>query len=244
MAEQPNRAPITPTPLDVMSTWMFGDPVAGATKRPNLRVKVIGNVPRFVVKTNVPDDKNNGRIDFNCDLGTFSVIMNKIDELAEGGNETYDIEFIDDFIAGKKLDKPVTIATVKVGRDRQSGKVFMAVLGYNRPKIQFFFGPSKFHNIKRGDGSELTAEELSNAYAKGFVKAYAPIVYHLLCSEFNPDAKNVAKAPSQQQGGGQGGGGYQQNRGGGGGNYQQNRGGGNSGGGAGDFGDVEGFGDW
>jgi len=239
MAEQPNRAPIKPTPLDVMSTWLFTEPTAGATKRPNFRVKVIGNVPRFVVKTNVPDDKNNGRIDFNMDVETFAVIMHKIEELANGGDKGYDVEYVDDFIAGKKLDKPVTIATVKIGRDRSNGKIFIAVLGYNRPKIQFFFGPSKFHAIKNSDGSELSEAEVSNAYAMGFVKSFSPIVYNLLCSEFNPDAKNVAKAPTQ--GGGFGGGG---NQGGGGGNYQQRNSGGGNAGGGGDFGDVEGFGDW
>lgn len=247
MAEKQQRPPIKPTPLDVMSTWMFAEPVAGATKRPNLRVKVIGNVPRLVVKTNVPDDKNNGRIDFNMDMPTFAVIMHKIEELAKGGNDSYDIEYFDNFIAGKKLDKSVTVGTVKVGRDRQSGKIFIAVLGYNRPKIQFFFGPSRFHALKRGDGSELGEEEISNAYAMGFVKSYAPLVYNLLVTEFNPDAKNVAKAPTAQgnSGGGNGGGGN-----GGGGNFNRggnsgggNSGGGNSGGGDG-FGDVEGFGDW
>lgn len=242
MSEQQSRPPIKPTPLDVMSTWMFSEPVAGATKRPNFRVKVIGNVPRFVVKTNVPDDKNNGRIDFNMDVSTFSVIINKLDELANGGQESYDIEYQDDFVAGKKLDKVMTLGTVKVGRDRQSGKVFIAVLGHNRPKIQFFFGPSKFHAIKRGDGSALSEEEISNAYTKGFVNAFAPIVYNMLISEFNPEGRNVAKAPVPGQGG------YGGNKGGGGGNnYNRN----NSGGGGSSapssndgFGDVEGFGDW
>lgn len=247
MAEQQQRPPIKPTPLDVMSTWLFTEPTAGATKRPNFRVKVIGNVPRFVVKTNVPDDKNNGRIDFNMDVSTFAVIMHKIEELAKGGDTGYDIEYVDDFIAGKKLDKPVTIATVKVGRDRSNGKIFIAVLGYQRPKIQFFFGPSKFHAIKNSDGSDLSEADVSNAYAMGFVKSFSPIVYNLLVEEFNPDAKNVAKAPAQQGGGGGYGGNQGSNNSGGGGNYQQRgAGGGNAGGNdfGSEFGEVEGFGDW
>lgn len=231
MAEQQNRPPIKPTVFDVMSNWMFADPVAGATKRPNFRVKVLGNVPRLVVKTNVPDDKNNGRIDFNMDTATFAVIMNKLEELGKGGSESYNFEYNDDYLAGKKLDKQLTIATTKIGRDPQTGRVYIAVLGYERPKIQFFFGPSKYHAIKRGDGSELTEEELSNAYTLGFVKWVAPLVHNLLVSEFNPDAKNVAKAPTAP---GQGGGG----------GYQRQQPKAPSGDFGSDFDGVEGFGDW
>ncbi len=221
MADQ--RPPIKPNPLDVMSTWFFAEPVAGATKRPNFRAKVIGNVPRFVVKTNVPDDRNNGRIDFNMDLPTFGAIMSRFQKLADGGDEPFTFEYNDDFVGGKKLDKPVTVASVKGGRDRETGRIYIAVLGYNRPKIQFFFGPSKFHAMKHGDGSEVSQAEVSNAYCASFVNMYSKLVAELLVSEFNEDGKNVAKAPTAQGGGG--GQGYQ-NRGGG-----QQYGGGNSGGG-------------
>lgn len=247
MAEQfSQRPPIKPNPLDVMSTWMFADPVAGGNKRPNFRVKVIGNVPRFVVKTNVPDDRNNGRIDFNMDLPTFGAILARLDKLADGGDDTFTFEYNDDFVGGKKLDKPVTVASVKGGRDGSTGRIYIAVLGYNRPKIQFFFGPSKFHAMKAGDGSDVSAAEVSNAYCKGFVKMYSKLVAHLLTTEFNEDGKNVAKAPGAQ-GGGQGGGGNYQNRGGGGGNYQNNRGaggGGNAGSGGGAFKDADNFEDF
>lgn len=219
-----NRPPIKPNALDVMSTWMFADPVAAGSKRPNFRVKVIGNVPRFVVKTNVPDDKNNGRIDFNMDLPTFGAILYKLQQVVEGNADSFTFEYNDDFIAGKKLDKPVTVASVKGGRDRESGRIYIAVLGYQRPKIQFFFGPSKFHALKLGDGSDLSGAEVSNAYTMGFVKMYSKLVGNLLDSNFNEDAKNVAKAPTgpggsyQNNGGGQsgGGGGYPQQGGGGG----------------------------
>lgn len=222
--QRPQLPPMKPTALEVMSTWMYAEPVAGAQRRPNFRVRVMGNVPRLQVRTNVPDDKNNGRIDYNLDLPTFGVIMSKLKAIAEGAEESYTSEYVDDFVAGKKLDKPMVISSVKIGRDRDTGKVFIAVIGYQRPKIQFFFGPSKFHTLKKGDGSELSEADVSSAYAVGFVNMYSKLVAELLVSEFNPDGKNVAKAPTAPGGGGQGGG-YQQNRGGGGqgGGYQQNR---------------------
>jgi hypothetical protein len=205
---------------------MFAEPVASGNKRPNFRVKVIGNVPRFVVKTNVPEDRNNGRIDFNMDLPTFGAIMSRLQKLADGGDDSFTFEYNDDFVGGKKLDKPVTVASVKGGRDRETGRIYIAVLGYNRPKVQFFFGPSKFHAMKHGDGSDVSAAEVSNAYCAGFITMYSKVVAELLVSEFNEDAKNVAKAPGAQGDGGQGGGGYQNRGDGGGQNYNQNSGGG------------------
>lgn len=221
MSNQPNnRPPIQPNPLDVMSTWLFAEPVAGATRRPNLRVRVVGNVPRIVVKTNVPEDKNNGLITFNTDLPTFAALFGKLQAIAEGRDDgSYTFEYNDDFVAGKKLDKRVTISSVKIGKDRETGKVYIAVLGYNRPKIQFFFGPSQYHALKRGDGSEIPEAEVSAVYAEGFVRAYLPLVTQLLVSEFNPDGRNVAKAPVPGQGGGGNQGNYQRRGGGGGGNY-------------------------
>lgn len=233
MSEQRgNRPPIRPNPFSVMSTWMFADPVAGATRRPNLRIRVVGNVPRISVRTNVPDDRNNGVIDFNTDLATFAVILRAIRDIADGKVESRKFNYIDDFVAGKKLDKPVVVSTVHIGKDRESGRVFMSVLGYNRPKIRFFFGPSKYHAMVNGDGSEISEAEVSAAYAHGFVDSYLPLVLQLLVTEFNPEAKNVAKPPSAQGGGGQRGGGGYQNRG------------GSSGGGGADFSDVENFDEW
>lgn len=225
MAEQQQRKPIPLNALDVMSTWMFAEPIAGGQKRPNFRMKVVGNVPRFVVKTNVPDDKNYGRIDFNCDLPTFAAIFAKLSDIATGKDEgSYTFDFIDHiFVNGQRSAEPLVQASVRIGKDKETGRVYLAVLGHQRPKIQFFFGPSKFHTVKRGDGSELTPAEVSAIYAIGFVQGYAPIIQQLLVTEFSEDAKNVAKPMGAPGAGGQqaGAGGYQQRQGGGGGGYQK-----------------------
>lgn len=219
--------------FSVMSNWLFADPVMGSNKRPNLRVGVYGNVPRVTVKTNVEGDRNNGKIDFNTDLATFAAAMSKLRAIAEKKSEAdcYNFDYIDDFVAGKKLDKPVIISTLQVGRDKESGRLYIAVLapeGMNRPRIRFFFGPSKYHNIRHRDGSDVSAAEMSEAYAIGFLEPACQIVYNLMISEFNPDAKNVAKPfeGGGQGGNRQGGGGFNNNRQGGGGGYNNNRQGG------------------
>lgn len=235
MSNQPNRAPIDPNILDVMSNWLFADPVPGNQKRPNLRVKVLGNVPRITVKTNVENDKNHGKIDFQTDLATFAAMLAKLTAMADGSDTSdgYNFDYKDNFLAGKRLDNEIVISTAQIGRDQATGRLYLAILSgdKSRPRIQFFFGPSKFHDIRRRDGSPLTPKELSEAYAIGFSKPMANMVYQLLNSAFNPDARNVAKAPTPGGGFNQGGGGgYNQGGGnrGGGYNKQQNSGGGSN----------------
>lgn len=234
MSNQPQRPPIKPTPLDVMSTWMYAEPVAGSQRRPNLRMKVIGNVPRMVVKTNVQDDKNNGRIDMNLDTATFSVMLYQLDQLASGKTDRVpDLQYNDDFVAGKKMDKQLTLGTIKMGK-ASDGRIYIGIHAHDRPKVQFFFGPSKYHAMVWGDGSPVDPGAISAAYAMGWKNSMDQLVHGLLVSEFNVDAKNVAKPPSMQQGG-QGGG---QGGGFGGGNGNRNGGGQDFGG---DFGNVEDF---
>lgn len=221
--------------FSVMTNWMFADPVEGSNKRPNLRFGVYGNEPRITVKTNVQGDLNNGKIDFNCDMATFCAAMAFAKSLAEGTATATERKFIyqNDFVAGKKLDRIIPITTLVIGR-AQDGRMYIALLSAqaSRPKIRFFFGPTKYHNIVNGDGSPVTAEEMSNAYALGFLQPATQFMYGLMTGvSFDPNAKNVANPANMGggAGGGQQGGGQRQ--GGGGGGYQQRPQGGGGGGG-------------
>lgn len=210
--------------FSVMSNWMFADPVDGAQKRPNMRVGVFGNVPRITVKTNVPNDINHGKIDFNMDLATFAVGMAYLQDLVEGKDvpQEQKFEYQDDFVAGKKLDKIITLSTWVIGK-ATDGRIYMAVISSQaqRPRIRFFFGPTKYHNIKNGDGSQVGTDKISAAYARGFARSSEQLVYILLGGpSFDPNAKNVAN-PANMQGGQGGGQGNFQQRGGNGGQRPQ-----------------------
>lgn len=207
MSDSP-REPFTPTIFNVMSMWLYADPVMGSTKRPDLRIDVFGNVPRITVRTKVEGDKNNGKIEFKTDLPTFATAMHMLKRIADGTatEDLYNFDYRDDFVAGKKLDQQIIISTLQVGRDKD-GRLYIAVLApmsQNRPRIQFFFGPSKFHDIRTRDGQQLSARAMSEAYAVGFLEPATRLVEHMLVTKFDPDAKNVAKPP--QQGGGYNGG--------------------------------------
>lgn len=232
--------------FSVMSTWLYAQPVQGSSKRPSIRFNVRGNVPTVVVKTGVEGDENHGKIDFRMDLATFAAAMHYAKQLVnEVPNVPQKRVFIyqDDFLAGKKMDKVIALSKWEIGRGTD-GRVYMAVLSTksSRPRIPFYFGPSKYHAIQNGDGSDITPKEMSEAYAMGFLVPAEAVVYNLMVSQFDPNAKNVAN-PANFGGGGGNGGNY--NRGGnnGGGNYNGGNRGGNSGGGDKGFSDDGGFGD-
>lgn len=218
MSQQNFPAPVLNI-FSVMSNWMFADPVDGSQKRPNLRFGVYGNCPRVTVKTNVQGDLNNGKIDFNMDLGTFAVAMAYLRKLTEGVPDTPNelkLIYQDDFVAGKKLDRVMTLSTLVIGK-ATDGRIYIAVLSsqQNRPRIRFFFGPTKYHGIQNGDGSMLSVEAMSVAYANGFARTVEPMIYNLLTGgNFDPNAKNVANPANMNGGAGPGG------KPGGGGNYQ------------------------
>lgn len=205
---------------DMMNNWLYAPPVEQGGKRPNLRVRMTGNSPRFVVKTNVPNDANNGRIEFNTDYITFNVILNTIVRVVKGEiTDRVVFDYKDNYVAGKKLDSEMVLSKLEVGR-RKDGRVFIAVRStqQGRPNIAFTFEPSRFHGVATIGGTELTPAQVSEMYAMGWVDMQLTILSHVLNTDFDPDGKGVAKPPQMQ--GGQGGGGYQ-NRGGNGGGYQQ-----------------------
>lgn len=232
---------------DVMSNWLYAEPVEPGAKRPSFRFRVRANVPNLIVKTGIQNDKNFGQIEFRTDLPNFATILYCLETLINNPEQgDYNFTYEDDFLAGKKLDNKIVICTCRIGRDRESGRIYLSLLSSDRsrPKIQFFFGPAaKFHNLTMGDGSALSPKKLSEAYTGGWIKTMSWVVQPLLQTMFDGDARNVAKAMVPGQGGGGNGGGGQ--RQGGGGNYNNNgggNGGGNSGGGGGnnfdDFGNF------
>lgn len=247
MSQQGNfPAPIL-NAFSVMSTWLYAQPVQGSQKRPSIRFNVRGNVPTVVVKTGVEGDENHGKIDFRTDLATFAAAIHYAKQLA---NNVPDIPqkrifiYQDDFLAGKKMDKVIALSKWEIGR-AQDGRVYMAVLSTkaSRPRVPFYFGPSKYHSIQNGDGSEITPKEMSEAYCIGFLVPAEAIVYNLMVTQFDENAKNVANPANFGGGNGGGGGGQRQ----GGNSYSGggNRGGNsnyNGGGGSAPMAD-EGFGD-
>jgi uncharacterized membrane protein YgcG len=208
--QQQQLPPAVVNMFSVMNGWLFADPVEGGKKRPTLRVGVFGNQPRITVRTNVDGDQQHGKIEFKTDLATFAAATNYIERLSRnepGLDPVMKFVYQDDFVAGKKLDSVMPLTTLQVGRDEATGRIYIACISgqSSRPRIRFFFGPSKYHDIRLGDGSQASQKLMSECYAAGWAKPAYDLVIHYLVNSFDPNAKGVANPNNMNNGAGAGG---------------------------------------
>lgn len=236
-----NLPPIPKTALNEQKLRLFGTNPNGG-RAPMAQFGMVMNQPRIDIFTNVEGDSNNGIIRAAMDTPTFYSFLELLKRAVEGPADSCDK------IINKtgKPPEPFMVSTTVIGKDRE-GVVFFSVIDKdeNRPRLQFKFLPSNYHNLVKRDGSAFSEAEMSEVYAMSFYHLLQNLVANVLDTHF------IERKPQQRGGGnrggygggnrGGGGGNYGGNRGGGGGNYgggSNHQGGGNAGGGGGgDFGD-------
>ena len=138
------------------------------------------------------------------------------------------------YVNGQKVDKPQHVNDVLVGVDGD-GCVWMTIVENGRESVRFFFGPSDWHNWKKGDGEMATRKEMNHWSLEGYVAGVTAAMSSIIglhAVNGTGEEKFGSGAPSA---GGNGGG---WNKGGnsnwkdrqGGGGWQNRNGGGNGGG--------------
>ena len=209
--------------LDEYKFRLIGDPVNGSRRPPTLGFSVVKNQVQIDVRTNVENDKDYGRISAKLDSPTFFAVLVKLDEVIDAPPDTkYVLENTAiRFVNGQRTD-PKLDTRVLLGKDRD-GVVFIGVTSWEkeRPIVKFPFRPSQFHSWARADGTLLSPAELSQLYARGYVRELQSLVPVVL-------ETNYVEPPPRENRGGYGG-----NRGGGSGggssnNRQQTWGGGDT----------------
>jgi hypothetical protein len=179
---------------------LVAPPTQGATKKATLSMGVYKNNPRLVVRTNVPNDKDFGRITAAMDTFTFFTMLHAIRMHADGpADSKTKIENRSTFVAGRKMDSPVCVSTTFVGKDKD-GVVFIAITARDRPNIKFdFLCDEIWHAFSHGDGRPYTAAEASVLYAKGWCTTAEVLVPQILVSEYvEPDMSNAGGGNNNQ----------------------------------------------
>lgn len=228
--------------LDMVKLKMYAEKLPEGSRSPTLSIKAVKGNIRIDVYTNVPSDKNKGNIQAAMGWVDFCSFMEQwkdfIDGKADGvtmQNHNYT------FFNNKRSETPKHISTTVIRRDKDSGRVYIALIAKDRPKARFFFQSPQFHKFV-GAGNETFSEaDDSMAYCRGYYRHLDKVAGSVLVAHENlpiEDDERRAKEAADRRGGG-GGGNYGGNRGGnnnrsgGGGNYgggNNNRGGGNGGG--------------
>ena len=223
-------------PFDDQRMKLYANPVQGATKRPTLTFgyvtrKFVANMASITVRTQVPNDKNNGVIKAEIPMSSMYSIFETVKEiLALPGAQERSRRLYTDFLMGKKTDQPVPYANLIVGKE-EDGRVYIALVAKNRPNIKFHVAPDDFIREVTRDGQEMNTVEYYAQYGRGYFGLIADVYAWVVNSEFigwSPDNGGGNGGNGGNGGGNNWGGGN--NGGNGGGN---NNGGGNSGWGGG-----------
>ncbi len=223
MAEQTNAR--VETIFDDPSLALKAPKVGDMEGEPTLRPGFYENNLRFTVRTRVPNDKNNGKIDAATSNRAFFSVLRAVEEIADHAGPTR--IFLDNkghrFVDKKRDPNPSIMSCIMLEK-ADNGVISITIsAGKNRPLIPFAFVDCTYHHFRGADGQPMALAQASRLYALGWVdemRTLGPIVI----------ADNYAKPAwmTRNQNQGQNGGGgnsYQQN------NQQRNnygQGGGNS----------------
>lgn len=182
--------PSTPAKQNVLSESklkLTAAPQQGSKKKPTLAVKVYQNNPRLEVRTNVPNDRDFGRITAALDSFTFFGLLDLIDKVSKGASDTkYVLNNQSTYINGQKVDQPQVATRVVVGKDKE-GITYLAVTAKDRPMIKFNLMPSEWHFLNGPDGQAANVELVSQAWAAGWCNVMKQLVPTVLTTEFAPN---------------------------------------------------------
>lgn len=231
---RPAAAPRVKSFIDHRKLWISAD--NGQGKKGTLKWDIYKNNPRITVYTNIPDDRDNGRISANLNPQVFAAFMTLVQRAIDFRPTADQPEFkvkIENMRpnfqkGGGKPDGMVGASELWIGKDSQ-GIVWLSVTAYNRPKIKFQFFTDEYHNFYHGTGERFSAGETSVLMAEGYLKVLAEIMGPLYVNLYvEEEPRNGGNQGGNR--GGNGGGGWQNNRGGNGGGQGGNQGGGGGGG--------------
>lgn len=150
---------------------------------------IYANNPRITVYTNDPNDTGEsngyGKISANLDLPVFYSLTMLLSKIIDGPNDQK--ECIQNkgytFFNRKRSDEPAVISSLWLGKDKE-GVVWISVTAKNRPIIKFNFAPSSFHHFVHGDGTPYTAPEISQLFAKGYVRLLEELMSNMAAANY------------------------------------------------------------
>ncbi|QTH80355.1 hypothetical protein PA10_00155 [Pseudomonas phage pPa_SNUABM_DT01] len=230
MSEQNQRPE---TILDDPSLALKAKRQDGMEGDPTLRPAYYENNPRLVVKTKVPNDKNNGKIEAALSNRAFYSVLRALEMVAESSSPI--VVFLDNkghrFVDKKRDPNPSIMSCIKLEKNNEGVISICISAGKNRPLIEFPFLDCTYHQFRDGNGS-MPVSTASKLYCLGWIdvmREYLPAVIE------KHYAKPAWMARREQGGGGNNNWGNRGGNSGGGGNWNNggNRGGQQSGGGGG-----------
>ena len=169
------------------------------TKPPSLSVSIVKNQVHLDVYTNIPQEKNNGRITAKMSSPVFWALLATMRKLIDGSlTRTVDVECDGHkFYNGQRSEKK-TLNKVRIGLNKD-GIMYIAVLEDGFTAIQFQFLDDAYHRLRYVDnGQQVEADFASKLYAEGWVNLISELATDILVEEY------VEPEQRQQNGNGSG----------------------------------------
>lgn len=207
MSFQPT--PRAKTVLDDPKLKLTADALPGGEGRPSFLLYYTGNHPRIDVYTQMPNDKDNGKIRGTLDVVVLFSIGECLARLADTDDVgPYTIENLDHTWKDKVRSKePVLMTKTVMGKDKD-GRIYIALLSADseRPKVRFYFGLSYYHQLKRGN-EVLSDAEISKIVARAWSKAIMSLYSNVAAANYEHKDRNAGnKGGDQNRGRGNSGG--------------------------------------
>ena len=154
---------------------MYAPSVKNPDKHLRLNIGISGTGFPFMnvdVDENIQErtkENNFGKLTARLGGTVFFTLLNllKIAKTKEPGWKM-GLQNFHNYVNGQKVDKPQHVNDVLVGVDGD-GCVWMTIVENGRESVRFFFGPSDWHNWKKGDGEMATRKEMNHWSLEGYV---------------------------------------------------------------------------
>lgn len=198
MADQQFKG--TPRKKNALSEYklrLYAKKEGNMTREPSLSVSVVKNQVHLDVYTNVPQAKDNGRINAAMSSRIFYSMLTMLRQFYTGQRtEAVDLGCEGhSWFGGQKSDKKL-LSTIRMGFDKE-GLVYIAVLSKGQQDIKFAFIDDDYHWFRNQDGSPVGKAEMSKIYAEGWCMEIAALAAAVLHDEY----KDPQEGKPQQQGG-------------------------------------------
>lgn len=222
MSDQNNKPPRAETIFDDPSLALKAARTGDMEGEPTLRPAVFENNPRLVVKTKVPNDRNNGKIEAAMSGRAWGSFLRELEMLAN--NPAPDKVFLDNkghrFVDKKRDPNPSLMSCICIEK-ADNGVITLTIsAGKNRPLIPFPFLDCTYHQWREANGQAMTLARSSQLYALGWVDEMRLLMNAVRAANYvKPAWMERFAQQRQQQGGGQGGNSYGGGGGGGNNNY-------------------------
>lgn len=155
-------------------------------KNASWNIRIAGNKARFTVWTNIDNDIENGKIESVVDWQTLAGFAEALRKVAASGETGPASTLImrtlrlgkDGWKGGK-----IPAGDLCVGRDDE-GKIWLAMIKKDRPKLRFFLEDDQWYNLYHHSGEQLSAMEASSMIANAYANAIDNLCASLFVQEY------------------------------------------------------------